>query len=66
MNYAEEENIHGLFLTVDFEKAFDSISWDFINEVFCFFFNFGKSIKNGFHFFFFFFLFIYFFVFIMT
>ena len=54
MNYAEEENIHGLLLIVDFGKAFDSISWNFINEFlgfFFFFFNFGESIKNGFQFF---------------
>ena len=57
MNYAEKENIPGLFFIVDFEKAFDSISLDFINECLNFF-NFRESKKkkkkkkkNGFHFF---------------
>ena len=30
--YAEKENIPGLLLLVDFEKALDSISWSFLNE----------------------------------
>ena len=45
MNYVEEENIPGLLLVVDFEKAFDSISWDFIGEVLEFF-KFGPSMKK--------------------
>ena len=45
MNYVEEENIPGLLLVVDFEKAFDSISWDFIGEVLDFF-KFGASMKK--------------------
>ena len=32
MHYVEEQNIPGLLLLVDFEKAFDSISWSFLNE----------------------------------
>lgn len=36
----KERNIPGLLLLVDFEKAFDSVSWDFINQVLQFF-NFG-------------------------
>ena len=43
MNITEELNITGLLLIIDFEKAFDSISWDFINKVLKFF-NFGESI----------------------
>ena len=43
MNITEELNIPGLLLVIDFEKAFDSISWEFINEVLKFF-NFGESI----------------------
>ena len=45
MNYVEEENKPGLLLVVDFEKAFDSISWDFIGEVLEFF-KFGPSMKK--------------------
>ena len=43
MNITEELNIPGLLLIIDFEKAFDSISWKFINKVLKFF-NFGESI----------------------
>ena len=43
MHYAEEYNIPGLLLIIDFEKAFDSVSWKFIDEVLKFF-NFGESI----------------------
>ena len=43
MNITEELNIPGLLLIIDSEKAFDSISWDFINKVLKFF-NFGESI----------------------
>ena len=43
MQYTEENNIPGLLLSVDFEKAFDSVSWSFIYKVMeCF--GFGKSI----------------------
>lgn len=45
MNYMEENNIPGLLLIIDFEKAFDTISWEFIKKVFDFF-NFGESIKK--------------------
>ena len=40
INYAEKENKPGLLLLVDFEKAFDSISWAFISNVLSYF-NFG-------------------------
>ena len=30
---SETKNIDGLILLVDFEKAFDSLSWDFIHEI---------------------------------
>lgn len=43
MNYTEEENIPGLLLIIDFEKAFDSISWRFIFQVLKYF-NFSESI----------------------
>ena len=43
MQYTEENNIPGLLLSVDFEKAFDSVSWSFIYKAMEFF-GFGKSI----------------------
>ena len=43
MHYAEENNLAGLPLLVDFEKAFDSLSWNFIHKVMRFF-GFGHSI----------------------
>ena len=45
MQSADENNIPGLLLLVDFEKAFDSLSWSFIEKVLTFF-NFGTFIKN--------------------
>ena len=45
MQYAEENEIPGLLLLIDFEKAFDSISWEFLLNVLKFF-NFGESIIN--------------------
>ena len=45
MNYAEENNIPGLLLLIDFEKAFDSVSWKFISNTLKFF-NFGISVQN--------------------
>ena len=32
MNYTERNSIPGLLMLIDFEKAFDSISWDFIYQ----------------------------------
>ena len=31
LQFTEENNIPGLLLLIDFEKAFDSLSWSFIN-----------------------------------
>ena len=45
MNYTDEFNIPGLLLIIDFEKAFDTISWEFIKKT-LHFFNFGDSIKR--------------------
>ena len=43
LQFTEENDIPGLLLLIDFEKAFDSISWDFLLSVLKFF-NFGESI----------------------
>ena len=43
LQFTEEQNIPGLLLLIDFEKAFDSLSWSFIHKVLQFF-NFGPSI----------------------
>lgn len=45
MNYTERKQIQGLIMLIDFEKAFDSVSWKFIFELLEYF-NFGKSIKK--------------------
>ena len=45
MEYTEEKEIPGLLLLIDFEKAFDSVSWSFLNNVLKFF-NFGESISK--------------------
>ena len=33
MQFVEENNIPGLLLLIDFEKAFDSLSWSFMQKV---------------------------------
>ena len=33
MQYLEDENREGMLLLLDFEKAFDSIEWDYLNNV---------------------------------
>ena len=43
MHFTEENNIPGLLLLIDFEKAFDSVSWSFLYKV-SEFFGFGDSI----------------------
>ena len=43
LQFTETNNIPGLLMLIDFQKAFDSISWPFIQKVFRFF-NFGDSI----------------------
>ena len=45
LHYAEEKNVPGLLHLIDFEKAFDSLSWSFINKVLKLF-NLGPSIRN--------------------
>ncbi|WP_419623732.1 RNA-directed DNA polymerase [Thiolapillus sp.] len=43
--YTEKEEIPGLLLLIDFEKAFDSISWSFMQKCLNFF-NFGPNVKR--------------------
>ena len=43
MQIVEEKNIPGLLQLIDFEKAFDSLSWSFMKKVLISF-NFGPSI----------------------
>ena len=43
--YTEKQNIPGLLLLIDFEKAFDSVAWSFVDKVLDFF-NFGTDIKK--------------------
>ena len=45
MHYLEEKNIDGLLLLIDFEKAFDSISWQFMYRILEFF-QFGHGFIN--------------------
>jgi exonuclease III len=47
MHQTEEQNIPGLLLLIDFEKAFDSLSWAFVQKTLSFF-NFGPDIKRWF------------------
>ena len=42
LQYTEDHNLPGMLLLIDFEKAFDSVSWDFLFNVLNFF-NFGDS-----------------------
>ena len=43
LQFTDEKHIPGLLLLIDCEKAFDSVSWSFINKVLKFF-NFGPFI----------------------
>ena len=45
INYCEEENKKGLLIILDFSKAFDTIEWLFIEDVFKIF-NFGEDFIN--------------------
>ena len=42
---SKQQQIPGLLLSIDFQQAFDSISWKFIHKVLDYF-NFGQSIKR--------------------
>jgi len=48
LKYTEENNIPGLLLLIDFEKAFDSLSWRFVNKTLSLF-NFGPDISKWFN-----------------
>ena len=48
--YTEVQNIPGMFLRVDFEKAFDSVSWSFIHKTLDFS-DLGQILNVGFLFF---------------
>ena len=45
--YASKHYIPGFLLVVDFEKAFDSVAWSFIEKSLNVF-NFGHELKGGF------------------
>lgn len=45
ISYAEEHQIPGLLLMIDFEKAFDSVSWSFLQKALKLF-NFGPDIRR--------------------
>ena len=47
LNYTENNNIPGMLLLIDFEKAFDMLSHDFIRQTLKFF-NFGIDIRKWF------------------
>ena len=46
INYANIERIPGLLLFIDFEKAFDSLEWSFIEKTLNYY-NFGSSLVAG-------------------
>ena len=41
----QKQELQGLILSTDFEKAFDTVSWDFINKTLVYY-NFGPSIRK--------------------
>lgn len=45
MQYTEDNNIPELLLMIDFEKAFDTVSWKFIDRTLNAF-NFGPSFRR--------------------
>ena len=47
MEYTDQKQIQGLLLLIDFEKAFDSLSWKFVDSCLKMF-NFGEDVKKWF------------------
>jgi hypothetical protein len=45
MNYTDVENVPGMLLLIDFEKPFDSLSWNFIQKCLKIF-NFGPIVQK--------------------
>ena len=45
MSYTERNNISGIFLSLDFEKAFDPLEWDFLHRALKDL-NFGPAIRK--------------------
>ena len=45
LDYIEKENMSGIILTIDYEKAFDKIEWNFIFKTLKYF-NFGNAFIN--------------------
>ena len=45
IEYLEDEDLSGLIMTIDFQKAFDKIEWDFIFKTLEHF-NFGDKFIN--------------------
>jgi hypothetical protein len=43
----EEDDIPGLLLLIDFEKAFDTVEWSFIEKKLCNFMDLDHLFKNG-------------------
>lgn len=47
MEFSDTKKFQGIFLFVDFEKAFNTLEWSFILKTLEAF-NFGENFKNGF------------------
>lgn len=48
MDYVEKEDIAAIIMSIDYEKAFDFLEWDFIQKALTFF-NFGEGFKKWIH-----------------